>query len=298
VIYQTVGVGKKFGIEMISALTMTELIYFTTFEMKRMKFLRYLILILALVAIHATVKAQSDKIYMLNGELYAGEIVAIGSQYILIRYDEQVRAVERSAIRFVLKGGGDFVYSETITNHTTTQSHTPLPSPRFRTLDRNYVIELGGGLYTLSNYALNMHMTHWFRNTHKWSYGGQMSLDFSKYVMFKMSLLVKRSFSVADSERRKSYLVAAGSLAPWASYAFAQDRWNVEWAEFSTVYQGALGAGIWMETGSNSALTFEGGIALTTFKVEEHLWSWDGIQRIQRIEALNLGPYFRMGLAF
>ena len=46
--------------------------------------------------------AQNNaSVYMLNGEVYRGEIIALGSEFMLIKYDDQIFSLDRNKVRYV-----------------------------------------------------------------------------------------------------------------------------------------------------------------------------------------------------
>lgn len=251
---------------------------------------RILLLLVFLVAGYANLHAQSDEVYLKNGEFYSGEIIAVGTDILLIRTAERIFSIQRPDIRYV------FREQEPI-NYTSPSTYQPVErKPEvFDTLDRFYLIEVGGGLYSFSNFALSMYAIHWFRINDKWSLGAIGALDFSKYVMFRLGVQTKRTFVMSESVR--SYFLGGVAIGPWAANFINNTAFNVIDTEFSPVFQTNFGAGIWFDTGSKIAFIGEGGLSINRFRVTETVRDFAG-NRSNVIDALNVGPYFKVGMVF
>lgn len=257
-----------------------------------MRTLQFILLFIALIAFTANGVAQEDEVYLLNGEYFKGEIIAIGTDAVLIKSEERVFSVDRSRVKYVFRQK-----STAPLPSSTSSSYTPVQrKPEvFKPLDRMYLIEVGGGLYTFSNFALSMHLIHWFKLNDNWSIGALGALDLSKYVMLRFGARAKRSWQV--SEQSKSYFVGGVAVGPWADYFIdLGNAWQVD-GDFSTVFQSNLGGGLWCDTGSKLAIVGEGGLSLNHFTLRETVSDWQGA-RINDNVFTNIGPYFRASIVF
>ncbi|NQV53486.1 MAG: hypothetical protein HQ500_09910 [Flavobacteriales bacterium] len=257
-----------------------------------MRTLQFIILYFTLFAFSTKGVGQEDEVYLLNGEYFKGEIVAIGTNVLLIKSEDRVFSVDRSRVKYVFR-------EKTTTQSYSSASNSYTPVQRkpevFSPLDRVYLIEVGGGLYTFSNFALSMHLIHWFKLNDAWSIGALGSLDLSKYVMLRFGVRAKRSWQI--SEQSKSYFVGGVAVGPWADYFIdLGNAWQVD-GDFSAVFQTNLGGGLWYDTGSKLAIVGEGGLSLNHFTLRETVSDWQGA-RINDNVFTNIGPYFRVSIVF
>lgn len=252
---------------------------------------RIIVLALALVAVSASAQAQQDEVFLYNGEFYQGKIIAIGHSQVLIQTEERIFSIERADIRYVFRTKERWE----VRRSQTTQQSARTQEPSFDTLDRAYMLELGGGLYTFSGFALSMHAIHWIRLKKDWSLGVIGALDFSRYVMLRFGVQAKKTFMPAA--RQRPYFVGGASIGPLAGNFVSNISFGGQ-SDFSPVVQTHLGGGIWYDTGYKLAFTIEGGMALTYFTVERTFNN--GFNQIRRSTEVNLngGPYFRVGIVF
>ena len=193
-----------------------------------------LLIVVLLFAGSANLIAQSDEVYLKNGEFYKGEIIAVGTDILLIKTEERIFSIDRPSIRYVFR-------DPQISSYSRPSSYQPVQRKpeSFDTLDRFYLIEIGGGLYSFSNFALSMYAIHWFKLDNKWSLGALGSLDFSKYVMFRFGVQAKRSFVMSESVR--SYFLGGVGVGPWAANFINTDNFDVVDTDFSTIFQSNVG---------------------------------------------------------
>lgn len=256
-----------------------------------MKRLRFIIMVLVFVAFSNNAEAQNDEVYLLNGEYFRGKIIAVGTHVLLIKSEERVFSVDRNQIKYV------FREQETPYEYRTTSTYTPVQRKpdEFKPLDRFYMLEIGGGLYTFSKFAISMHLIHWFKLNDDWSLGVLGALDLSRYVMVRFGARAKRSWQI--TEQSKTYFVGGAAIGPWADYFINVDNvWNRD-GDFSPIFQSNIGGGWWYDTGSKLAFVGEGGLSLNHFRLRETIFDWQS-SRTNNNVFTNIGPYFRVSVVF
>ncbi len=251
--------------------------------------LRFFAVLCSLVAFFATAQAQSDEVYLLNGEGFKGRIVAIGEDVLIMRSGDRVDSISRANIHYVLTAKPKDRKAEYFSDSRSTRSTA------FDTLDRVYMFEVGGGLYTFSNFALSLHSIHWVRFSSEWSLGVLGALEFSRFVMLRFGVQGKRTFSLGL--RHKPYFVCGVAVGPWAGTFIDVNSFSRVGSEFSPILQGNIGGGLWYDTTFKMALTAEGGLSYYQFSYDEEVFVGNGT-RVTRNNVTNLGPYFRLGLVF
>lgn len=239
----------------------------------------FLIIIINVISIGSLfAQKTSASVYMLNGEVYRGEIVALGSEYLLIKYDDQIFSLDRKNVHYV------FGPQKTLKSLNQNDLYT------FKPFDKKWATELTAGLTLFTPFSLSMAFTEWYKITDRWSIGAGVSLDFYEYAMVKYNLHVRRYRPHNDYLR--GYIDAQAGMSAGGS-SFIQTNTSIDEVEVSPVFQSSLGAGIFIDTGIGLAFTGETGLSLFRYNVKETFSNGSS-----NSEILNVGLYFQGGFIF
>jgi len=247
--------------------------------------IKFLLLIITINALSISVlmaQKTTASVYMLNGEVYRGEIIALASDVLLIKYDEQIFSLDRKNVRYVF---GPTKASKSSSNN---KAFT------FKPFDKKWATELTAGLTWFTPFNLSMGFTEWYKVGERWSVGAGVSLDFFEYAMVKYNLHVRRYRPHNDYLR--GYIDAQAGMSAGAS-SFIQDNEIVDDIELSPVFQSSVGAGIFIDTGIGLAFTGETGLSLFRYNLKETFFN-DISNSISHSEILNVGIYFQGGFIF
>lgn len=230
-----------------------------------------------------------DRLYMNNGEYVQGKIIAIGTQVVLVKLEDRVQSVPRSDVKYVFSQASN----EMMKPNTTASSKK---NDWFKPINKTLVTELGGGIYLLSPFTLNMSLTEWYYFSPRTAVGLMVSADFGRYAAIKFSAHVRRFFN-SKSRSSKSFVTTSFGFAPFPGNFLNQALVTTE-PDFSPMIHPTVGGGIWLDTGFKLAFIFEGGLSLTMFKLTEQIGGWQGASRTQTTSFFGIGPYMRMSMAF
>ena len=245
-------------------------------------------------------QAKYVEIFVDNGEYIKGELIAIGSDILLVRSGDRVESIERESIRLVLPTKPS-KQSSRISTRTTgsyrnaarpTASNRPqLKHASYNLLDNKWMTEVSGGFYPITPFVVDMPFTQWKRLGGSWALGAGVSWNFSDYSMAKFSLQGRKFLS--KNGVAKPFLNASAAWSPTAGF-FGNTGWGVQFLEFSPVKQVTGGLGILIDTGQKLGLTGQLGFAATYYSTEEV--SWDNRRIIASYQ--HYGPYLLMGFIF
>ena len=247
--------------------------------------MRLIIIVIFLSTISLDVlQAQnvSSSVYLLNGEVYRGEVIAIGSESLLMKKDEQIISLDRNRIRYVF--GPEKKYQPI-------RSSQPSPFKRF---DKKLSTELGFGINTFTPFALTLSFTEWIKLTNQWSAGLGASFDFSEYSMFKYNLHVR--YFRPHGDYLRGFIDGQVGFAAGGS-SFIQNTFEVTDIYISPVFQSSIGAGIFLDSGLGAGFTIEMGMSALRYNLKETFFNGSS-ESISTSELLKLGPYFQSSFMF
>jgi len=227
--------------------------------------------------------AQNNaSVYMLNGEVYRGEIIALGSEFMLIKYDDQIFSLDRNKVRYVFGPEKKLKVAEKEGLFA------------FKPFDKKWSAEFSGAVTTFTPFNLSLSFTEWFKVADRWSVGAGVSLDFFEYAMVKYNLHVRRFRP--HNDRVKGFIDAQAGMSAGAT-SFIQTNFIIDDVEVSPVFQSSLGAGVFYNTGIGLALTGEMGFSLYRYNLKESFFN--GSSNVTSTsQVLNVGIYAQGGFMF
>lgn len=244
------------------------------------------ILFLLTLLVSGFAQAQKSDIYMQSGAYVQGKIIAIGDDYLLVESNKQVQMIERSDIKYV--------FSDPVSHRSSYNSYQSTSSSRpkaeFKPLNKRFLVDLSGGLYTFMPFSLDLSYTHWIQIKNNWYVGPGLSLDFFRYSMVKFSVNGMKLFQ--EGETFRSFVDGSVGIGPWPS-----DLQNNGWfpVEIGPVTQATLGGGVLLDSGFGVGLTCRFGLAVSAYETKE---DFNGTGSVIKTSYIQAGPYGKLGFIF
>lgn len=230
---------------------------------------------------HCFAQKGETSVYMTSGEVYRGELIAVGSSHVLIKYDEQIFSLDRSKVRYV------FAQPKALRLKTNPETFV------FKEFDKRFSTELVFGIYTFTPFNFSMAFTEWLKINEVWSAGLGVSLDFLELGMVKYNAHVR--YYRPHNKNIRGYVDAQAGMSAGANPLAQNGPSFVE--EVSPVFQSSLGAGIFFNTGFGAALTLEMGFSMFRYNLRET--SGFGVGEVtSNSKMLNVGTYIQGGFMF